>query len=368
MRKVWVFVFLALVATGMVAQDSPVVNCGMLTDEDCAILQESAAAMASVGAASFDFALDVSLTGIPGGSGDTVFAMDGSGSYAFNLELLTALEAIDPNDTAAVIDALGDALRGFSGEINMTLTLGELLAAGGSDVPSAVILELVMVDGIGYLNFDPLQDVMQGSGLEVEGWAGLDLNDSLDQMGLLLAGMGGMAMPEAPQPMELEEQNKLLEEATRIERLADADGAAVFESTFDFSVLLADPVYRELLLQQLGLQAAAQGLTPEDYEAILNAMSENPDTVTIRAVQHVDLETYYTTHVEFDMVFDLDVFMEAMEPGSSFGMGDVEMGLFGEMHFADFNDAAQIRAPEGAVIVDFFELLNVLMGGGSGAF
>ncbi len=272
MRKfvlVLLVLMMSMLANGVMAQDSAVF-CGNLSAEDCAILEASSAAMATLSSASFDFSLNVAIAGTDGTESQSIaFTVTGDGAYSGDPAMMNSVSTIDPNDTAAVMAAAGEALAALNAELNLSLILpAELATEMAPGFPNQIDLQLSLVDGVGYINFDTLAPLLQGAmPMELSGWGGLDLIDTLTQMGPMLGGMT-MPTPDETESMEMSEEDmQALMESMTMERVADMDGQAVFVMNFDIAALMTNPIVRDSMMTSL--QTQGQTLSEEDMEEII---------------------------------------------------------------------------------------------------
>jgi hypothetical protein len=334
---------LALVAFGgsAMAQD-PV--CGSLTGADCDVLTQAAAAQAELSSATFTFTLDIAV-------GEQAIPLTGDGSYSFDPAVKAELEAIDPatlqTDPTAALNVLGTALKGFDGSLNIN-------AMG-------LPLELILVDGVGYLNFEALAPMLGGAQAGVPaGWAGLDLNGAVEMMAPMLQGMDMSEMQTQVDPAQQDALMAAVSNNVTVVRGEDVDGQAVFVSTFDFGGLLQDEAFLGLVMAQA---APGQELTEEQLAQMNEMLSAMGNGINISFTQTIDLTTYYTTGVSFD--FDLDgatLAAAAASVGEETGPVD-DISIVLDLDFADFNAAPALSAPAGAQVSTIQELMGAMGGG-----
>lgn len=345
MRKVFVcmLMVLALVAFGgsAMAQD-PI--CGSLTGADCEILTQAAAAQGGLNSATFTFTLDIAV-------GEQAIPLTGDGSFSVDPAVKAQLEAIDPNtlsaDPTAALNVLGTALQGFDASLNVS-------AMG-------LPLNLILVDGVGYLNFESLAPMLGGAQAGIPaGWAGLDLNGAVEMMGPMLSGMD---MSEAQAQVDPAQQEALMAAVTRnttTVRGEDAEGQANFITTFNFGGLLQDESFLGLVMSQA---APGQELTEEQLAQMNQMLTAMGEGINISFTQSIDLATYYTTGFTFD--FDLDgatLAAAAASVGEETGpVEDISVVL--DINFADFNAAPALSAPAGAQVSTIQELMGAMGGG-----
>lgn len=345
MRKLFVcmMMVLALVAFGgtAMAQD-PV--CGSLTGADCEILTQAAAAQAGLNSATFTFTLDIA-------AGEQAIPLTGSGSFAVDQAVRDQLNAIDPAalsaDPTAALNVIGTALKGFDASLNIS-------AMG-------LPLELLLVDGVGYMNFETLAPMLGGAQAGIPaGWAGLDLNGAVEMMAPMLQGMD---MSEVQTEIDPAQQDALMAAFGRnvnIVRGEDADGAATFITTVDFGGLLQDEAFLELMMSQA---TPGQELTEDQLAQVNQMLTAIGEGINVSFTQTVDLTTYYTTGFTFD--FDLDgATLAAAAASIGEDAGPVEdISVVFDLDFADFNAAPALSAPAGAQVSTIQELMGAMSGG-----
>lgn len=331
--------------------------CGDLSAEDCAILEASEAAMADLNAASFTFNVDLAAFGQTG-TDDFVLSVSGDGAFQMDPAVLDALPSDIPEDPMAILNIVETVVGGFAGSLNVTITSDELVMEIGTN---SVTLQLVLVDGVGYINFSALDEAFGGmlamQGLS--GWGGLDLNEALAEFGPLLMmmadpEMGGMPVPDDGD-IDEEQLMNLASQHGAIERVADDNGGAVFVTTFDVAGLLGDPDFVALLQTQ----AVAAGASPAEIAELQQLAEVGPDALTVSSTSIIDLSTNYLRSVS------LDVFVDAASVSAVLD-GDVEDGTLTinmNLSYADYNTAT-VSAPADAQIAPLDMLFGMLMGGG----
>jgi hypothetical protein len=330
-------VVLALMAFSVPAMAQDAV-CGALSAADCDILTQSAAAQGNLNAASFNFTLDITV-------GAETIPLSGDGQFSIDPSVVSA---IDPStfatDPAAMFTALGSALGGFDAELNVN-------AMG-------LPINLLLIDGIGYLNFEAFAPMLAGAPMEIPaGWAGLDLVGAIEMMGPMLSGMdmGEMGLDSAQvDPAQQEQLMSAVMQHVTVSRAEDEAGQAVFVSSFNFAGLLQDQSFMELMMAQA---APGQELT-EDMLAQANEMLAGIGSgISFSATQRIDLNTFNVTGVGFD--FDLDG--AALTAVSGEVVEDIS--VTGQFNFTDFNAVSALTAPAGAPVTTVMELMG-MMGGG----
>jgi hypothetical protein len=376
-RTIMFTLFILLISAMMVtAQDStsPFVFCGDLPEADCAILEKSVEASDNLTAASFDFDVQLSISGTQVG-GDQTVGITGSGAFSGRP---AGMMANPPTDPMAMMGVFSDLLQNFKGDVSLEVTLPAMLtkmlerSADGA-VPDTISLEVRLVDGIGYLNGETLAPFAAALGSELppefEGWIGVDLTrlfsslimnnpEMLSQLQVGGMGVGSDEMTEALKSLDV------FKGAIKVERGADVDGAAVFTMSLDFSKLASDPAFGEFVRAQA--ESQGETISDEDLQKGMAMISEMGGALQFNSTQTIDTATGNVRTVTLNVAFDGSK-LPTMGSTSS-GMNDTTMKLDATFNIADFNDAPDITAPEDVTMApeSIYEMGK--MGGmGSGA-
>lgn len=374
MRKLLlVLVAMLLVSGSVLAQDvAPEVYCGDLAEEDCAVLVQSQAAMTELSAVAFDLQIDVSVTGVPDMDGPVVFALTSEGAYSGDPEVFAMMSHPDMaamQDPVAALTKAVEALRAFDADLSFTLSLPSQLVAEDEDIPESITLELLLVDGLGYLNLEPLAPLFENGSSQVpsQGWLGLDIASLIeavieqnpDMFEDMTAEMGGF---DPTMYAQFSDPTAFAQYAT-ITRTDDGSGdTATFDTTFDFAGLVQDPEFRALLEQQIEQQIEAQGgdIDEEEFEAGFAASQMMLANSVLTATSTIDLTTGYQTSATFSMVIDTTELM-AMAAEESDDVPEVPPVVTFNLalNLSQFNDVAEIVAPAGAVVIPFESMLGM---------
>lgn len=353
MRKfvVSVLILAMLLLGGTVfAQDA----CGGLSEADCAIVTASSQAMEGVNAATFNFTLNILA------EGETLTI---SGNGAFDASGLASVDAsaFTGTDVTAIFDALGAVVAGFSGDLSLSIS-----APASAGMPP-IALELLLVDGVGYLNFESVgmllggADMLTAMGLPT-GWAGLDLVDTIEQI-VALAGpqLGDLESQLGDQMGSMDQmdmsQFETFAQYGSITRQADEGGNAVFVSTIDMGGIFSDPAFLPLLQAQL----AAQGtdLSEAEMAQVMEMLPALASAFDVTLTQRINLTTSFLTGADFVVAIDGAAL-------AALGGGDVsDVTISGSISLANHNAAPAITAPAGAPVATFMQLLGLFgaMGG-----
>lgn len=348
MRKVviTVLIFTLLLLGGTVmAQDA----CGGLGEADCAIITASNAAMEGLTSSSFNFSLDITVDGPDAGT------ISIAGDGAFDVSGLVGMDmtAMQSGDVTALFDGLKAIVQNFDGDLTLNIS-----APPSAGLPGPISLELLMVDGVGYLNFDSLAtllggpDMLTAMGLPT-GWAGLDFVDTIEQVVALAGPSLEESMDTMPDVSSMDpSQFASFARYFTLTREADAAGAAVFSGTMDFGGLVNDPAFMDLLQAQMAAQG--QEIPADQMGEVTQMLAQMGDAFDITLNQSIDLSNNYLRSVNFNMAID-GAALQEMGGGS-----DVpNVTIAAAISFADHNAAPAITAPAGAPVATFMQLMGL---------
>lgn len=357
-----------LLAGGATLAQEPVVFCGDLSEADCALVTQAANATASLQSGSVNFSLNLNMTNIPDAPASLSISVTGDGT-ASGMGSFKSLADVAPDaDLAVVVPQLLDALEAFNGDLNLNITIPAELAEGG---PNSIDLNLVWVNGTGYINFDALQPVTNDPSLT--GWGGLEIialvraaleqePELLDQLGAMSAMSGADMMGGGFDPAMIERFSdpEVAGQYMSIARVADENGLAVFETTLDFGALYSDPAFQELIQQQMESQMATSGaeMSAEEAEMALGMMNQMFENATFTIRETIDPATGFTNSVSGNIVFDMTTMLESA--GESTDAGPVVFSMDFNVAFSEQDSAALVTAPAGAALFPYQMLLGMI--------
>jgi hypothetical protein len=364
MRKFVLLLLLALALSVLVpasfAQDAPETFCGDLSAEDCDLLTQASEAEVNSGTANFNLQID--LQNIPDVPNLTI-SLAGDAAYnvdAAALESLSMDEATEMTAEESLV-ALTTALSAFDGELNLTLTLPEELAAEAGIPSSSIPLELALVDGIGYINFDTLDPLTGGMLAQqgLEGWGGINFIDlitqlvaenpeMLDQLDMASAGAGMTDMDMS--------QLEGLEQYVSVSRSADVDGQAVFVTDIDFGGFVSDPAFQDLIAESM--ESSGQAMSDAELQQALGILQVLGQQSSLSVTQSIDPATGFTTGGEFNLNMDLTSLLAAS--GETVD-GEAFLSIVGTIDYSGLNDTT-VTAPADANIAPTEMLLGTLSG------
>ena len=373
MRKLLVLLLLAVLTLSgtALAQDAgmPEVFCGGLSDEDCALLEESHTAMAGITEAAFDLFVDLRVPDED--SGETLtLSLVGSGGFSGGTAGGADMMGMP---SAADVQELIGKLRDFSGQLTLTLTLPQEATGGG---PDSLTLDLRLVEGFAYLNLDELQPLFGDP--EMTGWGGLDvaslLSAIVEEQPEIFSQMGAMTGGIDPSLYARFSDPEFFGQYVTVTRTDDGSGdVATFETRIDMAALMASPEFREVMREQA--EAAGEDFDEEDLDEALAMNAQLFQNANFVATQDIGTNDALTRSMRIE--FDLDIAaamaaVEAME-GDDLDDDDVSempsepLQMTMMINFS-YEDLPEITAPENAQIVPYESLLQsfgAMMGPGA---
>lgn len=375
-KRLWLVVVLLLLPmlnSAAMAQDVPPLFCSDLAEADCALLRDSAAAMRSLNAASAQFELRASAANLPDAPVESIsIRVTGDGAFDLGGGALQALLS----DTGALLQNLdqlpglaANVLRAISGDLTVVVFLPPDLrqAIDDPDVPDKFGFSARLVAGFGYLNLSKLAG-LDTRGELPRGWIGVDLaellrrllNEALNSgdfdLQILEEQLSAMTLPT-------NDANALLEDYTRIERLADTtigdQQAAVFVTTVDVAGLVSSEAYRDLLIAQIEQQGGE--ISKTELEQVLALIENLLGTLSVEQRQTIGLDDKYAHHMSVTVNWPLDLSIIAeMFNDPAPRVDPIDLSLSFETRLSNFNAITPITAPEGASVISVDEMMRLL--------
>ena len=297
------------------------VFCGDLSESDCQILLDNAAAMDEL----TSFAVFMSMDLQADSAEPMHVVMQGYGRFELDDESLQIL-----NDQAADVT---EADWGGLAELFLTSAKAdvaiEMRDLSGEEEDKTEIT-LLLKDGILMLSAEALSELTGEDMSGMEGF-GIDLNDAI---GELLAESG--AMPEADSD-DMQEMEHVAESAMSITRLADSEmsdvAVAVFRTDLDLNAFLS-------LASAEQLVAASNDMDdPQAVRELMDAIDVGEFSVT----QYIGLDDSYT----YGMDVVVDMSMTFSENGQEMTSAiSVDMGAV----LSDFGEPVDVAIPEDAFV------------------
>ncbi len=359
------------------AQDTPMQTfCGDLSAVDCQILTQAQTAMPSLDSATFDFNVNMLLSNLPDMPKSGAITIDGSGSYsgvaglrdsAMSMSSMSMMSA----DYGALLQ---NVLDSFDGSLTLTVTIPqELMNEADPSAPNSLTLDLRLIDGVGYINFDALQPLLNDPSLT--GWGGLDLAnflrdavaqnpDLLDMSGMMeMSGMNGM------NPMDYAHEFQdpaFMGQFVTIQRTDDGTGdTATFVSTVDLAALMSTQEFQDMMTQQMQAQDSTSGM---DTKQMMSLMQQMYQGMSITVTQVIGTSDYYTHSISGTFDFDMTSMMDAMGSMS----GDMAatptammtaapmVNVTFSINYDDFNSAPALTVPKNVSMLPYQMFLSAL--------
>ncbi len=377
--SVVLIVLVALLAFGGTTAAQTPVFCGDLPPADCQILEAAQAAALEMTSASGTFNLELTITNIPDAPFKSLaFALEGSGQYAIDADLMKKYAGLQTDPSALMSDIsqfgpmLADLLTGFTGQLNLKLSLPQALLstlpAEGIRIPATLTTELRMVKGVGYINLSALAEAMPSAGIP-SGWYGLELAKLVQNVFDMFAGsLDGAALSDFdPSTFTQFADPDLLGEFMTLKRLPDSEvdgqAVAVFEGTLDYTRLATSPMFREMMKQQF--EAMDQAPTEAELDQALSMTAQIYQGLTFTFTQAVDLDEYHARQVTIDVGWDMTQLMQLA--GESTTPAPF-IGLKLTSSLADFNVPVSVAAPANAAVLTAEDAMQMFMSGMQGSF
>ncbi|HEX2909016.1 MAG TPA: hypothetical protein VHO69_19240 [Phototrophicaceae bacterium] len=367
------FVLLLLVSGSAFAQVPPGF-CGGLAEADCAILTASSEAMTGLNSGTATMNIDLTVSNIPDAPFESL-AFNVAGDMVYHVdpalvEKYAAMQA-DPSALLKDMSQLGPMMEelfsGMDGQVSLKLTIPQdivdLAAESGSALPTELSTELRLVAGVGYINLSSLAEALPEAGVPT-GWYGLEIAKLMGSaMNMALAQMEGQAMPSFdPSMFSQFTDPAFLESYIKVERLADSDGAAVFQMSFDMAALATSPAFRDMMVKQMEMMG--QEVDEAQIDQMIAMVAQMYEGLDMSITQSVDLSTSYMTHM--DMVFDWDLTALMSASGASSDVAAPVINLVMSADYADFNAAPEVTAPEDATVFTAEQIMQMMAGSMAG--
>lgn len=391
---------LVIAPTAVFAHDGemPVVFCGDLDDETCDLLHESQEVMLEVASYVGNSEISFSLQNVPG-----VPLKDAS--VTINAAQVTYL---DPDYAAEMRDmmmgakeAMQDDMKGFiedyfamtadlynrlSFDIQMDIALSDDIAEflsneSGLDIPTELSLDMVLLDGVMYMNLDDIASALPEAGVP-EGWIGMEIAKLMEeQMATSLDNMDSKEMQSQMASMSValgmlnagsdEAIQEALNDIVIMERLEDGevDGTEVaqVQGTVDFAALLTNETILGMIFD--AIEASGQdvsqldGMNPEEVAGMLQLVAPMiTQGIEWSQTQMIGLDDGLLYGQAIEMNWDMASVLQLAAMGMGGGRpakrakDKPTFQLSAMLTQSDFDDAPEIVAPEDATIIPLDEL------------
>ena len=377
-----------LVAVPLFAQDDPSSSptiCGELSEEDCALIEESDMAMRDLSSYSIAASADFSMAGLPDMPADPLAVnVKFDGSFALDDAAKAAaaqMRSLMLGGSVADAEEMGrnmpDKLRDLFGGMDFDLTFHytvppELAAAMSQDsdvpMPESFNIEMRLIDGTMYINVADLRALDPSMADEITSdWIGIDYVGLLEMQMQQDSMAGDPAAASAAATLAMSQFMEEMKQYISVERLDDTDlgdqKGAVFAYTFDIIGFLTSDSFRTAV--ENTLTAAGEDMSASDVEEGITMLNFVAPMVfrdlEISAQTEIGLDDKMLYSQTFDFAWDLAAVMKfaAMsDPSVAEAMGDaqpaISFSFSGE--YADFNDEMLFETPEDVQMIPLEQL------------
>lgn len=345
------FVLIAALVPGVMAQDTTI--CGNLSADDCTTLTTAFTNTGAAGSGAFTLAVNIDVqSDDPTQAAKIDITADGkfSGVKPMSMTDMTAMSA----DPAAALQAATAGIKGFSGELNLKVGLPAEAAAMTGGEP--LVLNLILVDGVGYIDFSKLPasiaPMLQSMNIPAT-WAGLDLVDTITNAGGMMAG----EMSSSTTSTASDDLAKIQPIAAK-HLLITRDGDT-FTTSVDLAGLFSDPDFQ-------ALAASGENATP----------MTDADKAAIESFKDAKVEIVYVLNGDKLGEIKLNVAlpgstlaaMNASSSSSSDTKPPTAVNVTLDLKYSGLGEAQTIAAPAGAPVAKFADLMTLfggMMGSGT---
>ena len=334
-------VLIAALVPGVMAQDTTI--CGNLSADDCTALTTAITNTGAAGSGAFTLASTIDVqSDDPTQAAKIDIKADGkfSGVKPMSMTDMSSMST----DPAELIKTATEGIKGFSGELNLTIGLPAEAASMTGGEP--LTLNLLLIDGVGYIDFSKLPasitPMLQAYKIPT-GWAGLDLVDTLTNAGGMMTGMTSSSTTSTATA----DLPKIQAMATKyLQYTRDGD---TFTGTVDLKGLFSDADFQAMMKSA----DSTAKITPEQMAAI-----DALDKATIQLVY--TLAGDKLGEVQFTLDFPAEVmtaFAAASTETSSDSKPPTAMSVTFDLKYSSLGEAQTIAAPAGAPVAKFADLM-----------
>ncbi|MFN8560105.1 MAG: hypothetical protein U0703_00350 [Anaerolineae bacterium] len=375
MKKILLIALVLVLSVGgaVFAQASVPVFCGDLAQADCDLLTRSQETMQSLDSAGFGFNVNVMLTNFPDMPDSATINVMGDGAFSGASSIQTDMTAAEADPSAAILSVLDNLDFDFT----VTVTVPpELMTEVDKNAPNSLTLQMRLVDGVGYLNLDTLTDILGDMGDSgFKGWNGIDLAGLLralmKQMPDLFSGMTAMGMDSSAMQPYIEQFSdpEFLSKFMTIEKVdIGMPDETTFRLTLDFSTLMSEPAFQDMMRQQI--EAQGQTMSQAELDQAMAMSSQMFKDVTFVIDETIGTEDAHLRAMHGTFTMDMSAMMAAMESESGSKAGSSSqpapsLALDLTVFYNSFDSVPPITAPEDATVIPYESLLG-MMGSMSG--
>ncbi len=350
------FVLIAAMVPGVMAQDTTI--CGNLSADDCTALTTAFTNTGAAGSGAFTLSANIDVQSDDASqAGQVAITADGKFSGVTPMSM-TDMSAMSADPTAALAKAT-ESLKGFSGELNITVGLPTSAAAMTGGEP--LVLNLILVDGNGYIDLSKMPASLAPMLQQMKipnSWVGLDLVDTITNLGGMMTASGSSSTASTTASEDLPKVQALL--AKYLEYTRDGD---TFTGTLNLKGLFNDPDFQAM---QKSADSTAE-ITAEQQAAI-----DSLDNATVQVVFTTAGEKLTGIQLTIDLPGETLAALNAASASSSSdatATTPTSIKVTFDLKYSGLGEAQTITAPAGATVSKYADLMTFvsgMMGGMSG--
>jgi len=354
------FVLIVALVPGVMAQDASKAICGNLSADDCTALTTALTNTGAAGSGAFTLASTIDIqSDDPTQAAKVDITADGkfSGLKPMSMTDMSSMSA----DPTAMVKALTDGIKDFSGVLNLTVGLPASAASVTGGQP--LTLNLILVNGVGYIDFSKLPStitpMLQAYKIP-NGWAGLDLVDTLTNAGGMLTGMAGStgsSTSTAPSADDMAKGQALF--AKYLTYTHDGD---TYTGTVDLKGLFSDADFQAMMKSA----DSAKEMTDAQQAAI-----DSLDDATVQIAFTTAGDKLGEVNLTIDLPGSTLTALAATSTSSdSTSKPPTAVNISFDLKYSGLGEAQTIAAPSGATVSKYADLMTFvgsMMGGMSGS-
>jgi len=346
------FVLIAALVPGVMAQDTTI--CGNLSADDCTALTTAFTNTGAAGSGAFTLSSTIDIqSDDPSQAAKVDINADGkfSGVKPMSMTDMTAMGA----DPAAALQKATEGLKGFSGELNLTIGLPTSAASMTGGEP--LTLNLLLVDGVGYIDFSKLPatitPMLQAYKIPT-GWAGLDLIDTITNAGGMLTGMTGSTT--TPSTSSTEDMAKA--QALFAKYLVYTRDGDTFTGSVDLAGLFKDPDFQAMMKTA----DTSKEITAEE-QAAMDSLADAKFEVVFTLAGDKLGEIKLNVEVPGSTLTALAAANASSDSTDATSAPPTAVNVSFDLKYSGLGEAQTIAAPAGAPVAKFADLMALMQGG-----
>src|SRR5664279_2636662 len=359
MRKLGLIALLCILCIGGAAsaQSAMPVFCGTLSTGDCTILTNAHTATQTLDSLSFDMTLNETISNMPQTTQPMTFNITGNGSLtglsslrADAMNMMTAATAGTTQFNPSQL--IQDVLTKLGADLTLNVSLPAGMMPSTSKIPSSITLQVRLVNGVGYVNFDSLPAMLNPGHLT--GWGGVDLASLMPlimQQMQKMPNMSSSNMSSMQSMMQQFQNPDFLSKFISIQRTDNGSGStATFEYTVDLGALMSSPEFQTMMQTQMQAQAQAQGMTQAQMQQMQQMEMQMFQGMKVVVDEEIGLSDSFIHSVHSTATIDMGAMMAAasqMMSGTATPVANTPaptVSVDFTMNFSNFNSVPAITA------------------------